>query len=264
MGMATHRVGNVDVGYGLEGSGDPVVLVHGTSSSRLSWELQAPALSAKYTLITPEFPGSGETVDPDPTRPITVDELATQAIAVADACGADRFHVAGWSLGAVVAAAISAAVPSRVRSAVLVNGWVTTDARMRFTFDFWNRLLAVDPELFARYAFADGLTAGAHEAFTNEGIEALVGPMALGFAPGTNRQVDLDRVVDIADRLGAITAPTLVIGGIEDRWVDIVHSRQLANDLKGAKLVELACGHLVPTEQAETLTNLMLEHFGAH
>ena len=29
-------------------------------------------------------------------------------------------------------------------------------------------------------------------------------------------------------------------------------------------VVELACGHLVPTEQAETLTNLMLEHFGAH
>ena len=262
--MATVGVGQVDVGYGLEGSGDPVVLVHGTTSSRLSRQLQAPALAATYQLITPEFPGSGETVDHDPSRPLTVDELAAQAIAVADAVGADRFHVAGWSLGAVVAAAIAAAVPARVRSAVLVNGWVTTDARMRFTFDFWNRLIAADPELFARYAFADGLTAGAHAMFTNEGVEALVPATATGLAPGSNRQIDLDRVVDIADRIGLITAPTLVIGGIEDRWVDIVHSRQLAAEIAHARLVELPCGHLVPTEQAEALTSLMLDHFAAH
>ena len=258
--MPSVRVGPVDVAYGVEGSGDPFVLIHGTSSSRVSWALQAPGLAEKYQLLMPEYPGSGETVDHEPTRALTVEELAAQAIAVADDAGAERFHVAGWSLGAVVAAAVAATVPDRVRSACLVNGWATTDARMSFTFDFWNRLLAVSPELFARYAFADGLTAGAHAAATNAGVESMVPDTAAAFAPGTDRQVDLDKIVDISAMLPKITAPTLVVGGIEDRWVDIVHSRELAEKIADARLVELPCGHLLPTEQADALTQLMLEH----
>lgn len=261
--MPSVRVGPVDVAYGVEGSGDPIVLIHGTTSSRASFALQIPALCEKYQVLTPEYPGSGETVDHEPDRALTVEELAAQAIAVADDAGADRFHVAGWSLGAVVAAAVAATAPTRVRSACLVNGWVTTDARMSFTFDFWNRLLDTSPELFARYAMADGLTAAAHAAFTNAGVEAVIPETAAAFAPGSKRQIDLDKVVDISSMLSKITAPTLVIGGIEDRWVDIAHSRQLASAIANSRLVELACGHLVPTEQAEALTQLMLEHVAA-
>ena len=261
--MSSVRVGSVDVAYGKDGSGDPVVLVHGTSSDRTSFALQIPGLAEKYTVITPEYSGSGQSVDHEPDAVLTVEMLAEQMLGAADDAGATRFHVAGWSLGAVVASAVAAMAPDRVKSVVLVNGWVATDARMNFTFDFWNRLFAHSPEMFARYALADGLTAASHQAFGFEGVDGLVGDFAANFAPGTKRQIDLDRVVDISAMLSKITAPTLVIGGIEDRWVDIVHSRELAEKIKNAKLVELACGHLVPTEQAEKLTSLMLEHFGS-
>ena len=251
--MPSVRVGPVDVAYGVDGSGDPIVLIHGTTSSRASFALQIPALCEKYRVLTPEYPGSGETVDHEPDRALTVEELAAQAIAVADDAGADRFHVAGWSLGAVVAAAVAAMVPTRVRSACLVNGWVTTDARMSFTFDFWNRLLDTSPELFARYAMADGLTAAAHAAFTNAGVEAVIPETAAAFAPGSKRQIDLDK---------RQTRVQITLRS-EDRWVDIAHSRQLASAIANSRLVELACGHLVPTEQAEALTQLMLEHVAA-
>lgn len=261
--MPVVRVGATDVAYGLEGSGaDLVVLVHGTAGSRLHWMLQVPVLGERWRVATPEMPGSGDTVDPGGA--LEVLDLATQVIAVADDCGAERFHLAGWSLGAVVAAAAASLAPVRVRSLALVNGWATTDARMRWTFDLWQRLLRADPELFARYAVADGMTLGTHEAFGTEALEAQVPIMAATFAPGSDRQVELDGRVDIADRLSDITAPTLVIGGLEDRWVDIAHSRHLAAAVRGARLVELDCGHLVPTERAEQLNTLLVEHFGAH
>lgn len=256
--MPVVRVGEVDVAYGVEGAGDPIVLLHGTTSSRASWMSVAPLLSSAFTVVTPEFPGSGDTVDPG--GPLEVLDLATQAIAVADAVGAQRFHLGGWSLGAVVAAAAASLAPQRVRSLTLVAGWARTDARMRFTFDLWQRLIDTDPELFARYAYADGMTAAAFEAAGAEGVEALVPITAATLAPGSARQIELDGRVDITARLAAITAPTLVVGGLEDRWVDVVHSRHLAAAIPDARLVELPCGHLIPMEQADPLAALILDH----
>jgi pimeloyl-ACP methyl ester carboxylesterase len=159
----------------------------------------------------------------------------------------------------VVAATAASVAPARVRSLTLIAGWATTDARMRFTFDLWSRLIETDPELFARYAYADGLTAASFEAL-GEGIDALVPVAAATIAPGSLRQIELDRRIDIADRLEAITCPTLVIGGVEDRWVDVVHSRHLAAAIRDSRLVELPCGHLLPMEQAGPVADLITEH----
>jgi pimeloyl-ACP methyl ester carboxylesterase len=206
------------------------------------------------------MPGSGETLDGG--GKLEIDGVVSCMVGVIDAEGHERVHLVGWSLGAVVAAAVAAEVPSRVRTLTLANGWATTDARMRFTFDLWKRLLASDPELFARYVLADGLGRESFEMF-GPGIEDLIPATAAGFAPGSDRQLDLDIDVDISARLSRITAPTLVIGGTVDRWVDVVHSRELATAISGARLVELPCGHLVPTEQAEALNALLLDHFAA-
>ena len=260
--MSSVRVGDVEVAYGLDGTGDPVVLVHGTSSSRDSWLQVTPVLAERFTVICPEYSGSGQTVGP-PGQRLEVVDLAEQMLAAATHAGAERFHLGGWSLGAVVAAEMAARAPERVRSLALVCGWVKTDARMQFTFDLWRRLIEAGGDLFARYAFADGLTAGSFEAFGVAGVEELVPVTQESLAPGTLEQVDLDGRVDIGDRLSAITAPTLVIGGVEDRWTPIEQSRVLAERIADAKLVELPCGHLIPTEQAETLNELLIGHFAA-
>jgi pimeloyl-ACP methyl ester carboxylesterase len=255
--MPSVRVGDLDVAYEVQGSGDPFLLVHGTTTSRACWDLVHPGLSPHHTVLLPDFTGSGETPDGGPD-PLELDHLVEQMLAVASDAGADRFHVAGWSLGGVVAAAVAAAAPERVRTLAIVNGWAKADQRMVFTFRLWERLIEEGGDLFARYAFADGLTAGAFEAFTAAGVEGLV--PAIVTAPGSLRHLDLDRRIDIGPLLGSITAPALVVGGVEDRWVDVCHSRDLAERINGARLVELACGHLTLTEQAGPLTALLLDH----
>ncbi len=50
------------------------------------------------------------------------------------------------------------------------------------------------------------------------------------------------------------------MGGIEDRWVDISHSRQIAQHVRGAELVELPAGHLVITELAAQIAEHIVRH----
>ena len=255
--MPRVQVGDVDVAYQVEGEGDPFVLVHGSTGGSRHWAKVAPALVAHHRLVMPDYAGGADTVDPG--GPLEVDDLAAQVLGAADAAGAATFHLAGWSLGSVVAAAVAAAAPGRVRSLALVCGWARTDARLRFTMDLWQRLLAADPVLFARYTFADGMTAATFE-LLGDGVEELVPLTASLFSDGSSRHAELNTRIDIEDRLPAITAPTLVVGGIEDRWITIEHSRALAAAIPGATLVELACGHLVPTERAAELADLLRGH----
>jgi 3-oxoadipate enol-lactonase len=255
--MPSVQVGDVDVAYEVQGAGDPFVLVHGSTGSRATWMQQTPALAERFSVVLPEYAGGGESTTPD--RPLELDELVSQVLAVADEVGAERFHLAGYSLGACVVTALAARHPERVRTLAIVNGWAKTDARMRFTFDLWARLYTSDVDLFTRYVLADGLGRETFELF-GDGVEAMIPMMASQFSAGTALHAELDSRIDIETLLGAITAPTLIIGGLTDRWVDIAHSRAMADAIADAKLVELDCGHVSLSEKAPEVTQLLLDH----
>ena len=260
--MATLEVNGQVVGYATEGEGTPLLLLHGTTQNRAGWDMVRAAMPAgtSYTFVMVEFPGSGESAMP--SEPLSVEALADQAAAVMAHLGHERYHVAGYSLGAVVAAGVAARHSGNVASATLLCGWVATDARMRITFDLWQKLIAVSPELFMHYALADG--------FTAEGlamIEPMV-PMMLGMAadavaPGSHAHLELDKVVDISAMLPAITAPTLVISGEQDRWVDVRHGRALADGIAGARFEALPAGHVVIQEMAADIAALVAAHTAA-
>jgi 3-oxoadipate enol-lactonase len=255
--MATLDTASATIGYAVEGSGTPMLLFHGTTMNRMAWDQVRAELPAEYEFVMVEFPGSGESSMP--TEPLTVDGLVEQAIAVMDHLGHDRFHVAGYSLGAVVALATAAAVPERTITCTSLCGWAVTDARMRFTFGLWRRLIATDPELFMRYAVADGFTAATIAALEPM-LEDVVAMGAATLAPGSDAHLVLDEVVDIGDRLAVITSPTLVIGGAEDRWVDIAHAHVVAAAVTGATLQSLPFGHLVIQEGAAQVAALLHQH----
>lgn len=258
--MTTLGLVGTTVGYAVEGSGTPVLLFHGTTMSRTAWDMVRAAMPGDHAFVMVDFPGSGESSMP--TAPIEVDDLVGQALAVMDHLGHRRFHVAGYSLGAVAALATAAAAPDRVVSVTSLCGWATTDARMRFTFGLWRRLIATSPELFMRYAVADGFTAPMI-AMLEPMLEGVVAQGAASIAPGSDAHLDLDERIDISDRMASITAPTLVIGGAEDRWVDIGHSRALAAAIPGARLEVLPFGHLVIQEGATAVAELLHAHVAA-
>jgi pimeloyl-ACP methyl ester carboxylesterase len=258
--MGSVAVGSAKVAYEVQGDGEPVVLLHGSAGSRAHWMFTAPAMATSNRLVLVEYSGGGETTDGG--GPLEVDQLVDQVLAVADVESMDRFHVAGWSLGGVIAAATAARAPERVRSAAIVCSWVKSDAYIRYSMDLWRRLLVESPRLFQRYLYQIGFTPEWFAA-TGDAIESVI-EIAPAVSPGTDRHLELDMRIDISDRIGAIRAPTLVIGALRDLVIPFEHSRALADSIADAELLELDCGHFVPFERPEELAAALTGFVGRH
>lgn len=258
--MATLHIDGIDIGYSVDGDGEPLLLLHGTTMNRSAWDMVRAAMPAEYEFVMVDFPGSGESSMPG--GPLTIEGLVGQASAVMNHLGHERFHLAGYSLGAVVALAAAGELGSRVISVTSLCGWATTDARMRFTFGLWRRLIERDPELFMRYAVADGFTSASIAALEPM-LEAVVAQGAATIAAGSDAHLDLDERVDIAPMIGRISSPTLLIAAAEDRWVDPAHSRAIAGAVPHARLEVVPYGHLVIQEGAAVVAQLLHAHLGS-
>lgn len=235
----------------------PVVLFfHGTTMDAAAWQQIISMNGGAYNAVRIDFPGSGGSSLG--SEPLTVEQLVDHATAAMDHLAVPRYHVAGYSLGAVVAAACAATTPQRVASATLLCGWATSDARQRLTFDLWARLIRTDATLFMHYALVDGFTPGMLAAIEPM-AEAAITMGATQIAHGSLAQLDLDGRIDISAALGNITCPTTVIGARQDRWVDFSHSEHLASAIAHSRLVELPAGHLAIQECAGDISAYLIE-----
>jgi 3-oxoadipate enol-lactonase len=255
--MAVFQHQGCSIGYNVNGSGPAILAFHGTTQAGNAWDQVREACTEDRTWVVFEFPGSGESEMP--TAPLDLDQIVNDAMALMTHLGHESFHVVGYSLGAVCALHTAAQHRDRVLSVTSLCGWSRSDARMRGTFDLWRRLISVGPDLFIRYALVDGYTAETLEVI--EPIwEGAVAMAASTVQPGSDAHLDLDIRVDIENDLALISAPCLIIGGLQDRWVDISKSRHIASQVANSTLVELPAGHLVIGEMASEIGTLIAEH----
>lgn len=85
-----------------EGSGTPVVLVHGIGATWQCWKPLIPALAARHNVIAPDMAGFGGSVALGVERP-SLEHFARTTLELLDHLGIDRFHVVGNSMGGAIA-----------------------------------------------------------------------------------------------------------------------------------------------------------------
>jgi pimeloyl-ACP methyl ester carboxylesterase len=92
------------VAYGCSGTGPAIVLVHGGGGSRQEWHEAGYVrrLRDAFTVITLDLRGHGETDLPTDPADYTTDKMGQDILAVADACGVERFVIWGVSYGGKV------------------------------------------------------------------------------------------------------------------------------------------------------------------
>lgn len=255
--MAVFQHNGRNIGYSVNGEGPAILAFHGTTQAANAWDQVRDSCTESRTWVVFEFPGSGES--DMPSSPLELDDIVEDAVALMTHLGHEQFHVVGYSLGAVCALHTAAQHSQRVLTVTSLCGWSQSDARMRGTFDLWRRLIAIGPDLFIRYALVDGYTAGTLEVIEPM-WEGAVAMAATTVQPGSDSHLELDIRVDIETDLAAITAPCLVLGGTQDRWVDISKSRHIAETVSNSRLVELPAGHLVIGELAAQIGELIQAH----
>lgn len=249
------------IAYRKDGDTGPVVfLIHGTGGDSTSnWEEVAKKLSRDHIVIRSDYSGSGDTKDDG--RPLTLEYLCEQIMSVANHEGLNRFSIAGFSLGAAVAAQIAADHPNRINSLILIAGFAKPDPRLKIEFELWRDLIATNRLAMARLVLLTGFGPDALSSWGFEAVDqAARDIVATQNWEGMARQVELDLTLDISDVPERITAPTLVIGSIHDHMVPPSHSKALRNAIKGASYVELPTGHLAPMERPD-LTSQEIRRF---
>ena len=105
------------IAYETVGSGPAIMLLHGAGQTRAEWQRTdyVKRLAPNFTVISVDLRGNGESDKPTKTEAYALDRLSEDLLAVADAAGAQRFHVWGYAYGGIVGRYL-AARSERVRS----------------------------------------------------------------------------------------------------------------------------------------------------
>ena len=240
------------VHYTTSGQGPGLVLVAGTGlPAEVNFGHLVPAFADRRTVVLPDYAGSGMTTEP--AGELTVEILANQIAAVADAIGDGPVDLLGYSLGAVVAAAVAATHTHLVRRLVLVAGWPTSDdPRMRLNMEVWQGLERLDHDVFTKFLQLTCLSAPFLSGLGHDGLAQLLAG-APPVTDGMRRHVALDGRVDLRELLPKITAPALVIGLTRDQVVPVEQARALHEGIQGSRFAEIDSGHLVVFERPQEL-----------
>jgi pimeloyl-ACP methyl ester carboxylesterase len=92
------------IAYEVSGSGPAVMLLHGAGQSRQEWARTdyVKRLAPNFTVIAVDLRGNGESEKPLKVESYAIDRQIEDLLAVADAAGAQRFHLWGFAYGGIV------------------------------------------------------------------------------------------------------------------------------------------------------------------
>jgi pimeloyl-ACP methyl ester carboxylesterase len=265
--MPKIRVRHISIYYQEAGEGDPLVLLMGWGGDHTAWALQVPAFSAEFRCVTPDNRGAGQTDQPD--LPYTIRMLADDIVGLMDALGIRRAHVAGLSMGGMIAQEMAIDHPDRVRTLQLHATMARVDPFVRAIAESLLRARAAfGREEFVRTLLPWILSPQTY-AERPELVELMVQRLVENPHPaslaGLTRQAEASWAHDTRERLGWIQCPTLITVGAEDIFVPLRLSRVLQEGIPGAELLVIeGGGHGYLWEQAGVFNTACLAFLHKH
>jgi len=238
---------------------DPVViLIHGAGMDSTIWQLQTRYLAYRgLQAIAVDLPGHGRSEGPPLA---SIEELGQFVVALMDAAGWERAHLAGHSMGSFIALEAAASLADRCASITLMGAALTMPVHPQLISDAEANLPAA-AALMAAWGHAKPAHVGQNPTpgmWMTGGARALVersdpGVLAIDF----NACAAYDGATAAA---GQLTAPTTVIIGHGDKMTPPKAGRALAAELAGANVIELAdVGHSMMTEAPRAVRAAILD-----
>jgi pimeloyl-ACP methyl ester carboxylesterase len=236
----TVDVGPIRARLLVAGTGSPVLYLHGAGG--LMWDPFLEALATEHTVHAVEHPGARASEDLDHLPGIW--ELVLFYDELLDVLGLDNAAVVGHSFGGMVAAELAANSPNRVSKLVLIApiGFWRDDAPIP-------DIAGVPPKTLPQLVLADP-TGPLADTLSPPADD----PQAL-FEAAMRMASILHFIWPIPDkglkrRIHRITAPTLLIWGVQDRLVDPVYAEEFISRLRDCRLETVdGAGHLPELEQ---------------
>lgn len=235
--VSGHRIAYFD-----EGQGPVVLLIHGIPTSSLLWRDIIPVLAQTHRVIAPDMLNYGQS-DKPAQADVSIAAQSRVMVGLLDALGIARADVVGHDIGGGVAQLIAVNQPQRVNRLVLASS---------VSFDSWpipEFLPLQDPATEAAMSLDTFQTM--MRGFLPQGV---VRPDSLGSAALERllqpwqgeagkralfrnfRRLNSEYTAAIAEQLGHIEAPTLILWGRQDPFQKPIYAEKLQQAIPGARL----------------------------
>lgn len=200
-----------------------------------------------------------------PKLPYRLTDMAADAVALLDALGIDKAHIAGASMGGMIAQLVAATYPERTLSLTSIMS-TTGNRRVPPARPEAFTALTTPPPANATLAdmiphvtrIARAIGSPAYPNPEDRLVERITRDFERSFHPtGAGRQ--LAAIIDDGcrrSRLKNVTAPSLVIHGVDDPLVRVEGGRDTAAHIPGARLHEIpGMGHDLPLELVDEVAD---------
>ena len=249
--------------FEVHGDGEPLVLVMGIGYDSSLWKLQqVPALSKRFEVIIFDNRDVGRSSTASSQYAIA--DMADDVAGLLDGLEIERAHLLGLSMGGMIGQEFALRHPDRLNRLVL-SGAGGAPARSAFDpIRIWAWMKSHDGsgETFAAEQFVWLFSTSflRNDAAVTQTLSLLasnpnpVTPTAYG------RQAVAYLQHDVLDRLRAIRAPTLVVGGEQDLLTPPWILEEVARAIPGAEFRMLrgdGASHLLPLERPDEFNQLV-------
>jgi aminoacrylate hydrolase len=261
------RRNHSDLFYTKTGAGPALLLIQGVGVIGNGWRPQIDGLADAFTVFAFDNRGIGQSGTGE--GDLSIEALADDALAILDAEGVDGFHLAGHSMGGLVAQEVALRVPTRVRSLTLL----CTFARGQDATALSAAMLVaglrtrLGTKRMRRRAFLDlimpgaGLSSSEADRLAND-LAPLFGHDLADQPPIVMKQLGAARRYDASARLVALSlVPTLVVSAERDIIAKATSGRALSAAIPGSTFVELdQLGHGAPIADPARVNALIRAH----
>ena len=246
-------INDVEIAYTDEGSGTPVVFIHGYPLNRSMWQEQVAALSDQFRCISIDLRGHGESQAFFWLT--TVDVYAAEVTGLLDHLNIDQAVICGFSMGGYVAFALYRNHRSRIRGLILADTRAQADSPDGKRARFQAALIA---QTEGPAAIADALLTRllspksiAERSDLTQRVRRMIETAPVAGIAGD--LMALSERPDSVDLLPTISVPTLVLVGEQDALTPPADSQLMAERIPGAQLKTIPdAAHMASLEQPET------------
>jgi 3-oxoadipate enol-lactonase len=261
----TVRTNGQELYYEIHGDGPPLVLVMGIGYDSSLWTLQqVPVLSTRFRVVLLDNRDAGRSSRAD--HPYAIADMADDVAGLLDTIDIDRTHLLGLSMGSMIGMEFALRHPARLDRLVLA-GPAAAPARSAIDpISSWNWVKANDPSgaVFGAQQFSWLFSSAFLR--NQQAVQETSALMASNPNPvqpqAYDRQAQAYLQFDALDRLGGITASTLVIVGEQDLLTPPWIAREVASGIPGARF-EIVTGdgtsHVMPLERPEDFNQLVMD-----
>lgn len=259
VGLRTH--------YLEAGSGDPLILLHGSGPGVSAWENWAeviPSLARERRVLAPDIPGFGAT-ESKPDGEYGMDFWVEHLFGFMDAVDASQASIVGNSFGGMVGMAASVRAPERVRRLVLMGsaaGDVPMSeahklaARYDGTRDALEEILRLFP--FDQRVLTPEMVDRRYQASLRPGSQKATHKIA----PATEDEEPVIKATPESE-LAQVKVPTLILHGRDDRVLPVELAYRVHRAIETSDLLTFGnCGHWVQLERRDEFVSQVLGFVG--